>query len=266
MPNVLFGTFANRNSAGLFCVALLCFAIIPLWQKLSRAQQIARWSITVLLLLAVFLTQSRTAIVLALIPLGIAGIRLIVQFAGGDSNDHSIFRRPAWLANGAAALTALLVAGVALSSSARIETVMDRFQQSGDARTYLWSDALYSAERYWPVGAGLGAFDEVFQSDEALENLTLKKAGRAHNDYLELAIEGGLPAILLLLSWFTYCLWVTFSARNFANRWSAWSGSAVLTVIALQSATDYPLRNLTILAVAALALLVMVKSEEGTRA
>ncbi|XUU61097.1 O-antigen ligase family protein [Erythrobacter sp. HA6-11] len=262
MPNVLFGTFANRNSAGLFCVTMLGFAIIPPWHRLSRVLQIARWSIAALLLLAVFLTQSRTAIVLALIPLGMMGMRLLVQFADGRSKGRLKFFRPVWLASGAAVLATLLVAGLAASSSGRIETVIDRFQQSGDARTYLWSDALYSAGRYWPVGAGMGAFDEVFQSDEALENLTLKTAGRAHIDYLELAIEGGLPAILLLLSWFAYCLWVTLSARHSASRWNAWSGSAVLAIIAFQSVTDYPMRNLTMLAVAALALLLMLQRLE----
>ena len=108
----------------------------------------------------------------------------------------------------------------------------------------------------------MGAFDEVFQTDEALENLTIKTAGRAHNDYLELAIEGGLPAIVLLLGWIIYCGQRSWTVRHSPDRWTAWAGASVLTVIALQSVTDYPLRNLAMLTLAALALVALMRPQE----
>ena len=85
----------------------------------------------------------------------------------------------------------------------------DRFAGSTeDARLYLWDDAVYAAERYFPVGSGMGTFDDVFQIDESLENMSVKRAGRAHNDYLEVAIEAGLPGIILIGAWLALLVWL----------------------------------------------------------
>ena len=150
----------------------------------------------------------------------------------------------------------------------------DRFgQTTEDARAYIWEDAAYSAQRYFPVGSGMGTFDEVFQLDESLENMTLRRAGRAHNDYLEVAIEAGLPGILLVICWLALVAWLSWQARQSRDRWIAWSGSAILLAVALQSITDYPLRNHSMLAVAAFAFVVLARfsavgraSDEGDQA
>ena len=134
----------------------------------------------------------------------------------------------------------------------------DRFgETSEDARAYIWDDAAYSTKRYFPVGSGMGTFDEVFQLDESLENMTLRRAGRAHNDYLEVAIEAGLPGIALIAGWLALLAWFSWQARHSRDRWIAWSGAAILLVIALQSITDYPLRNHSMLALAGFALVVL---------
>ena len=255
MPGVLFGTFANRNSAGLLCVAALCLTAIPHWRGQSRLFLIGTFSAIALLFLAAFLTQSRTAIVLAFVPLGLAAFRIFT--------DHMASKKRLRMLPmlGIIAIGIAMIAGTAaiFSSSARVETVIERFEKGGGARTYLWEDAFYSAEQYWPTGAGMGAFDEVFQANEALENITVKKAGRAHNDYLELAIEGGIIGIIILIGWFAYIAWSTLIVRHSADRWSAWAGTGVLAVIAAQSVTDYPLRNMAMLGVGALALLLLAR-------
>lgn len=262
MPGVLFGTFANRNTAGIFAVALLCLVMIPAWRRLSGPRQLARWMMAALLLLTAFLTQSRTAIVLCAIPIGFTFLRLACGAWFANTHEKATPGRVAVLVT-AGLVAALAGLGVfALSSSSRVESVIDRFEQGGAARAYIWEDAVYSAQRYWPVGSGMGTFDEVFQADESLENLTVKRAGRAHNDYLELAIEGGLPALALLLGWMVYCIRATIAALRSRDRWYAWASSGVLAAIALQSITDYPLRNLTMLALAALALLFLATKAE----
>jgi O-antigen ligase len=105
----------------------------------------------------------------------------------------------------------------------------------------------------------MGAFDEVFQVDESLESLTKRTAGRAHNDWLELAIEAGLAGLALAVLWMVLIGWLSWRVRHSSQRWAAWSGSTFLLAIALQSITDYPLRNQTILAFAGFALLLLVR-------
>ena len=108
----------------------------------------------------------------------------------------------------------------------------------------------------------MGTFDEVFQADESLENLTQRRAGRAHNDYLEVAIESGMACVILVAAWLAAWLFLTWRARLSSDRWIAWTGSAILLAIALQSIVDYPLRNQAMLSVAALAFLLLARCVE----
>ncbi|MCM0000318.1 MAG: hypothetical protein NBV68_13110, partial [Erythrobacter sp.] len=94
----------------------------------------------------------------------------------------------------------------------------------------------------------------------SLENLTLRRPGRVHNDYIELAIEAGAPGLALLAAWVVLLAWLTWRARGSAMRWVGWAGSAFILAIALQSITDYPLRIQTILAFAGFALLLLSRT------
>ncbi len=218
-----------------------------------------RASACALLLVAIVLTRSRTALVLALLPLGLVGLRvLLARTTRGKSG--------LWVALGGIALIAGTGAIVAVAAPGRVGEVLERFDDTDtDARAYIWEDAAYSADRFWPLGSGTGTFDDVFQLDESLENLTLRRAGRAHNDYLEVAIEAGIPGLTLVAAWILLLAWLAWRARRSNDRWVAWSGGAALLAIALQSITDYPLRNLSLLGFAAFALLILVRFGSGAR-
>jgi O-antigen ligase len=260
MPGVLFGTFANRNSTGIFLVAALSFAALLPDPRPNPLMRPARIAICVLLLLAVVLTRSRTALALASLPLFLAATKyLYVRLNSGPSGSpaakKSTFALVAGLAIALAALGSLIT-----WAPGRIGDTIERFDRDGDPRSYIWEDALYSSERYWPVGSGMGTFDEVFQLDESLENMTQRRAGRAHNDYIEVAIESGAAGLGLIAVWLALWMWLSWRARLSPERWIAWSGSAVLLAIALQSITDYPLRNQSMLAVAAFALVLLARA------
>lgn len=254
MPGVLFGTFANRNSTGIFLVgALALAAFLPPIAQFRNKVLLIRMTACALLLVAIILTRSRTALVLALLPLGLAGLRVL--FARSEFGKGRV-----WIAFAGAALVAGSVAVLALAAPGRVGEVVDRFEQGDtDARAYIWEDAVYSIDRFWPLGSGTGTFDDVFQLDESLENMTLRTAGRAHNDYLEVAIEAGVPGLVLIALWLVLLAWLAWRARHSRDRWVAWSGGIALLAIALQSITDYPLRNMTGLAFAAFALLVLAR-------
>ncbi|MEO0908488.1 MAG: O-antigen ligase family protein [Pseudomonadota bacterium] len=267
MPGVLFGTFANRNSTALFLVGALTLAMfLPTPLRSRRASLAARVVICLLLLVAIILTRSRTGLVLALVPIGLLTLRLIwarLQTAQRTTQPRS---RTAWLVAAPAVVAVAAVAAVVTFAPGRASDVIDRFQtERTDSRAYIWEDATYAAGQYWPVGSGTGTFDDVFQVSESLENMTLRKAGRAHNDYIELAIETGIPGIALALAWIAYIIWLCWQCRGSRDRWIAWSGAIILAIIAAQSITDYPLRNFSMMSFATLALLLLVRfgQEEG---
>lgn len=253
---VLLGTFANRNSTGLLLVFSLALAALLPSPRRHPAVLPMRLAVCALLLVAIILTKSRTALVLALIPLGLAGLRSMLW---AWKARRGAAASPLLIVLGAIALVAAGTTALVLAAPGRVSETMARFEAKDDPRRFIWDDATYAAGHYWPVGAGMGTFDEIFQIDESLENMTVRRAGRAHNDYIELAIEAGIPGLVLAALWIVTLGWLSWRVRGSAQRWAAWSASSFLLAIALQSITDYPLRNQTILAFAGFALLVLVR-------
>jgi O-antigen ligase len=121
-----------------------------------------------------------------------------------------------------------------------------------------------AATAYAPLGSGLGTFRQAYQPFEAKHQPSKVIVNHAHNDYLELWLEGGIPALCLLglgglaWAWRGVQLWWPRSpdpadsakmSRLLAR--VAWL-SATLPLI--HSAMDYPLRttaNLSVFAVLA---------------
>lgn len=255
MPGVLFGLFANRNSTGLFLdCCLLLLAALPT-NKRSASGTFSRLLLATLLTLGVVLTQSRSSIALLLLPAGLGLARTIsANITKRPANLTSTFR--AFFAAGLA-LVALLSLAPLLGES-RLGTIADRFEQGDGQRSLIWEDAQFAAQRYWPLGAGMGTFDDVFQVDESLEYISPRRAGRAHNDYIELAIEAGVVGLALALGWALWIVLAAWRALASPQPWPAVAGTGILMAIALQSILDFPLRNQTMLCIAAFALLLIL--------
>ncbi|MEP5936806.1 MAG: O-antigen ligase family protein [Erythrobacter sp.] len=260
MTGVLFGTFANRNSTGIFLV--VCLSLLLHLPELGPAtrSKLARTGAGLLLVLAIILTQSRSAMALAAIPL----VSAMLRWAPQKLLNMGLGRGA--IAKAVLATLGAIAAALALAPGSRLESSLERFAIGNEARQYIWEDAAYSSRKYWPVGSGMGTFDEVFQVDESLENLSTKTAGRAHNDYLELAIEGGLAGLLLITAWALTIAWACWQARALPDPWLAWIGGLIWLIIGFQSISDYPLRNQAMLATAAYALALIFRSHKGARA
>lgn len=256
MPGVMFGFFANRNSTAIFLVCcLILLATLPP-ARLASMVSLAKLVAALLLGVGVVLTQSRTGLILLAIPLALSALRFTtLQFGAAE---HGTSRLPGGRMLLIAGGALVAIAGLAtMTSNTRLDSLLARFENTGDQRTLIWEDAHYSAQRYWPVGAGMATFDEVFQADESLENISPRRAGRAHNDYLELVIEAGAIGLALLAAWGVWIGVAAVRAMATAQRWPALSGASILLAIALQSVLDYPLRNQTMLCLAALAIVLL---------
>ena len=263
---VLAGLFANRNSSAIFFVCCLLLLCSNHAGRLLSLKGLLAFGTAALLVVGVILTQSRTGLVLLALPGGLFLLRLIVNQRGRQDDAQGFGRtgRGLFAASLAVVLVALGVgAGMGTLPQTRFDTVMDRFNKTTEERPAIWEDARFSAQRYWPVGAGMGTFDEVFQIDESLENITSRRAGRAHNDYLELAIEAGAAGFLLIALWAGWILWSTWTALGNERRWDALAHSGILLAIALQSLVDYPLRNQTMLCLAAFAVAILTRASVG---
>ncbi len=249
----LHGFFANHNSCGLFFVIAMCSAIALLSINDQRpAERIVLWLSIALFLIGTLLTNSRSSTVLLLVPISFLFIVHLPAFWAVNWKYR--------LYGMGIALLGVVVVALVLNSSGRVEATIERFDDLEDARPQIWQDTVYAIDRYWPVGSGVGTFDEVYQVDESLENLLSLKAGRAHNDYLETALETGVVGPVLALSWIVFILSCVWRARRRGDHFVAGGAALSLFCIALQSAIDYPLRNQALICISALLICILLKA------
>ncbi|MFI2901517.1 O-antigen ligase family protein, partial [Klebsiella aerogenes] len=68
-----------------------------------------------------------------------------------------------------------------------------------DVRVHALPSVLAMIRIYFPAGSGFGGFDTIFRVHEPYALLKPTYFNHAHNDWLEILLDGGLPAALLLV-------------------------------------------------------------------
>ena len=109
------------------------------------------------------------------------------------------------------------------------------------------SPLVETARAFMPWGSGFGSFDRVYRRFEPDELLSTIYMNQAHNEPLQLAIEGGLPALALLalfLWWWTGSAIGILRFRLSSERKTMAIAAMVVTFMLMASSlVDYPLRT-----------------------
>lgn len=254
----LVGFQANRNAQAdilLIGAVALAAAFVPLIaaarshrrreRSAGQAGRKAWWPVLAgllaLLLLAVILTGSRMGI--GLIGVTLPALWLILRPILGRLKSRRM------IGVAAVGAAALLIAGyVLLHGNTMLQRSAQRFDATSDARSELWADTLFAIKASWPAGVGLGGFEPAMLAAERLEVLDGTRPNRAHNDYLEWVLEGGLPAVVIGVAAIIVLLVLAGRAwrRRPADRAQVLCGCAILLIIALHSFVDYPLRSMAL--------------------
>jgi hypothetical protein len=151
-----------------------------------------------------------------------------------------------------AALAAVLIVGPNALDS---KTSIGEIQLS---RPVMYAVAAKAALYFFPLGSGFGSFVPAFKLFEDPAQISNVFANHSHSDYLELALEGGLPGILLvmgLLLWWcrqAVTIWFARTPRRL-DRAAVVATAAILA----HSAVDYPARTTTIAVILAAGLALM---------
>jgi O-antigen ligase len=231
----LLGFFANRNHQALMLGLSGIFAIATLRRDLRATPVALSISLAVMavLLVCIIGTISRSGLALAML-----GMLAMLALAFGERLDK---RRWAMLAGGA------MLAGLVLSFSPVVQNSLARFDAVGeDARWQAWSRSASLALQYFPWGGGLGGFTSLYNPIEPLEAVRPAYLNHAHNDYLELLIEAGLPGMIGLLAFAAACLVRVvglFRAKTWGRCAFAVPAAISLLLVAIHSLVDYPLRT-----------------------
>ncbi|RWB54321.1 MAG: O-antigen ligase domain-containing protein, partial [Mesorhizobium sp.] len=92
----------------------------------------------------------------------------------------------------------------------------------------------------WATGVGFGNFQKAYQIYEKEGMIFSKYVNHAHNDYLEIAFEGGAPAILLMIFYFILLFIALSRIRRHPLQKAAFLSVSFLLI---HSLVDYPLRT-----------------------
>lgn len=251
------GTFANRNHFALF-IAFGC-TIAPIW-ALSDPNP-WRWrapvgiTLVVLFFLTILATGSRAGVLLG--ALGLASAAMACY----GSQELALRKRSRWITRSRwimpvliGGVAILLIAATATSIIANRAVSFERaltVDASTDLRWRAAPDIARLAYDLLPVGGGFGSFTSVYNRNERDELLSPYYLNHAHNDFLEIVLDGGLLAAILIggsLFW-----WIIASARVWRSQATqailfGRTGSAMLGLTFMASAVDYPARTPMIMA------------------
>jgi len=257
-PGSLAGFQANRNATAdvLICALLALAALLRGgWLGQRPERMLIAAGAAALLVAGTVLTGSRAGIaLLAAALVGLAAWLAVPLLA------RIGWRRAAAAAAGA--VLAMVAAAWSLAGNLVVTRTLARFGESNDSRRELWADTWYAIGQHWPWGSGLGSFVPVFIAAERLEVIDSSRPNRAHNDYLELALEGGLPALLLLAGIAAVLLWRLawrlHRAASPEERSQLVFAGAALSCLALHSIVDYPLRSMSLAILAGVAAAIVL--------
>ena len=154
--------------------------------------------------------------------------------------------RNPWVAP-AAMVAAIALAAIGFASTPAMQRLIHTSAAEED-RVQLFPPMMKLAEALLPFGGGFGSFNHVFRRFEPVDQLKTVYLNHAHMELVEVIVEGGVIAILLLAA---FLIWwgrrAIFAWRQPASaRFEANLGrlGSITTALALlASLVDYPLRT-----------------------
>ena len=114
----------------------------------------------------------------------------------------------------------------------------------------------------FPVGAGLGAFPSAYRLHEDLADPPRTYANHAHNDWLELLLDAGLPGLVLMVLVLAWAGRATYAAWRARQPWPR-AASVIVWIVLVHGLVDYPIRTPAIALVFAWAAVVLTLRSDG---
>ena len=253
-PNAANGFFANRNHHALFLSVGL--VLLAAWAVLAR-REAARGSgvrllavagVAILFLIAVLVTGSRAGLVLAALAL-VGGL---VAYRADAARALAPLGRRTLLIGAGVFTIGLIGIGLLLVYSPQF-LVLERLvglDPTEDMRWKALPTIVQIGRDAFPAGIGFGSFEPVYRAYEPDALLSYQYLNEAHNDYLQVFVEGGIAGTALLALALVWLVWrgaaVLFGRETGgvpAARVLARAAAVGLALVLLASIVDYPVRT-----------------------
>lgn len=260
------GTFANRNHFALF-LAMGCL-LTPSWAFLNGRSLSWRAPVAigllVLFVLTILATGSRAGLILGLLALSI-GLLLVRREIKRALGRYPTWAFPVLVAGAATMIVVVVMVSVAADRAVSISRVL-AVDPAQDMRSRGLPTVLGMIRTYFPFGTGVGTFDPMFRIHEPFALLKFTYFNHAHDDYLEVVLDAGLPGLLTLVAGLSWWAWASVKSwLNVGDKDDALPrlGSAILLLVIVASIFDYPGRTPMIMAMTVLGALWLSDGVKG---
>lgn len=189
------GFFANANYMGTLLLTAVPFVAALVIRKhegrraspsSAAGSLLIAGSLVAILIVGLGLSLSLAAVLLSLPVIGLSSLMLL--------------RRRKAMPSGLAAV-GVLAALLAVAGSNFLPAISSSGNtQSFDERQVIYRETVAAASDMMPAGSGFGSFPRIYAGREDPLSTTRWYTNHAHNDYLEIALEGGVVGILLILA------------------------------------------------------------------
>ena len=236
------GTFANSN----YLAALLYIAIPLSWALALRALRERLMRYHVIIGLAVIM------VLLFVLGLAVAGSRAgvllgMVSLLGSSFLTWGQGKRIAVTRYSRFAVPLLIGTLLILGQFGMVVILqLGETDPLTDLRGQIYWTTLQAAWKYFPVGSGFGTFVPIYAMQETPSTMLDEFVNHAHNDWLELWLEGGLPAALILAAFVWWFIGSSIRIWRADMRHGATllprAATLAMGLLLLHSLVDFPLR------------------------
>lgn len=249
IPGMVSANFANRNHFALF-MAFGC-VLAPVWgfadRRAAAWKKLGSLALLPLFALIVLASGSRTGILLYGLGL-VGGLAIVRRGIAGFLHPLGARYRVIAVSGFMAMMGIVIFFAVAFGRAVSVERAM-ALDTSDDLRRRALPYLIEAIGRFFPVGSGFGAFDPVYRIFEPNTLLSPQYFNHAHNDWVEIVLDGGVAALVLALVailWWLRASWLAWTRH--ADK-TALAGSVLIGQAMVASVFDYPVRTPLIMGV-----------------
>lgn len=253
------GFFANANHFAAFQYAMLplaACALIGAREQLGGQPLLIFGAVGAISLTGLSLSGSRSALLLGVLSAGLTAVFIL------RSEISKIGRR-----RGMLVAVGLLLLLIPLASGMGLLAILERFGKQDvaeDARWVLAGNTWRAIWNYFPFGSGFGTFPDIYQFHERIQDVFPAFVNRAHDDLLEILLEGGVFSLCLLIgliAWLVVHTIKAFRRELSPGTLQARAGIIVLWLFLIHSLWDYPMRTTALTTVAAVCMAFQFRSQ-----
>jgi O-antigen ligase len=176
-------------------------------------------AVSTCLLMAVVVSLSRMAFISTLIAVGVITLTWLGSWVSRNPNSHRFLRWGIWILPVVVPLL-ILVFLPPRELFRRFADISGTEDVTVEGRAEIWRETMQAANAYKWTGCGLGAYERGLYR---FKNLApLRRIDFAHNDYLQILTELGIPGALLagiFALWFVSRMISVILWRGGSNSW-----------------------------------------------